>query len=117
MSRFLLNAGDLNTRIRLKAGSVTKDGGGSQKVTYADFATNPNVWAKVIFAHGTESVSSEAVKNTSHATVTIRYRTDVNATCAVVMNGETWKIVGTIDNIQNRNQYLEFQVELVKGSV
>lgn len=117
MTRMILNAGDLNTRITLLKSTVSKAGSGAQTVAYSNFSTNPDVCAKVVYAHGSESVSSDGMKNTQRATVTIRYRNDVNATCGISLAGNTWKIIGTIDNIQNRNQYLEFQVELVKGSV
>lgn len=112
-----MDAGKLNTRVTLLNSSVAKGAGGAQKVTYVDFTINPNVWAKVVYAHGTESVSSDAMKDTRRATITLRYRSDVDATCAVRMNSEVWKFIGTPDNIQNRNQYLELQAELVKGSV
>jgi len=117
MSRVALNAGDLHTVITLKTPTVSMDAGGAQSTTYADFSSKPNVYAKVIFAHGSESVSNEALKSVQRVTVTIRYRNDVDATKAISLNGDVWKIIGTPDNIQNRNQYLEFQAELVKGSV
>lgn len=112
-----IDPGELRTRITLLMPTLTKDAGSAQKVTYADFATTPNVWAKVVFAHGQESVANDAAKSIQHVTVTIRYRSDVDATKAVRLNGAVWKIIGTPDNIQNRNQYLEFQAELVKGTV
>lgn len=112
-----MDAGELRTRITLLTSTVTKVASGAQTVTYANFETNPEVWAKVIFAHGQESVASEALKNVQRATVTIRYRSDVTARDAIQLNGQTWKIIGTPDNILNRNQYLEFQCELVGGSV
>ena len=117
MSRVVLNAGDFHTTITLKTPTITADAGGAQKVTYANFATKPNVFAKVVFAHGFEAVTSDAQKSIQRVLVTIRYRNDVDATKAISLNGEVWKIIGTPDNIQNRNQYLEFQAELVKGTV
>lgn len=113
----LIDPGELNTRVTLLSASIAKDPGGAQKATWVDFATNKDVWAKVVYAHGSESVSSDALKNTSRATITIRYRDDVNAKCAVRVDGKVWKFVGTPDNILNRNQYLEMQAELVEGSV
>jgi len=117
MSQVNIDAGEFRTRITLQTPTITKDAGSAQKVTYANFATTPSVWAKVVFAHGTESVATDAQKSIQRVTVTIRYRSDVDATKAISLNGATWKIIGTPDNIQNRNQYLEFQAELVKGAV
>lgn len=112
-----IDAGALRTRVTLLTPTIAKDAGGAQVPTYADFATNPNVWAKVVFAHGQEAVASAAAKDVQRVTLTIRYRSDVNATTAVRLNGAVWQMIGTPDNIQNRNQYLEFQAELVKGTV
>ena len=118
MSRVILNAGDFHTIITLLTPTLSTDAGGAKKATYAAFSSVPNVWAKIVFAHGTESMTNGAgAKSIQRVTVTIRYRSDVDATKAITLNSETWKIIGTPDNIQNRNQYLEFQAELVKGTV
>jgi SPP1 family predicted phage head-tail adaptor len=113
----ILNAGDLHTRVTLLKSTISKAASGAQTVVYSDFVTKPTVWAKIVNAHGPESVESDALKSTSRMTMTIRYRSDVDATCGVRLNGQTWKFIGTPDNIQNRNQYLELQCELVMGSV
>jgi SPP1 family predicted phage head-tail adaptor len=113
----ITNPGELQTKITLLKPAASKDAGGAQKVTYSDFTSNPNVYAKVTFAHGQESVSTEAMKSVQRVTVMIRYRSDVNAACAVRLNGAAWQIIGTPDNIQNRNEYMEFAAELVKGTV
>jgi len=117
MTRMILNAGDLNTRITLLNSTVVKATSGAQTVSYSDFTTKPQVRAKIVFAHGAESVSNDATKSAQRATITIRYRSDLTSSDAIRLNGSIWKIIGTVDNIQNRNQYLEFPVELVKGSV
>ena len=111
------NPGELRTKVTLQTPTVAKDPGGAQKETWANFATNPNVYAKIIYAHGLESVSSEALKAANRMTLTIRYRSDVNATHAILLDGQLWKFIGTPDDIQNRHEYLEIQAELVKGSV
>lgn len=117
MGKFVVPIADLRTRITLLTPTIATDAGKAQKVTYADFTTNPTVWAKIVYAHGQESVSSDASKSVQRLTVTLRYRSDVNATHAMRMNGEVWKFVGTPDNIQKLNRWLEIQAELVKGTV
>jgi SPP1 family predicted phage head-tail adaptor len=112
-----ISISDLRTQITLLTPTISTDAGKAQKVTYADFTVNPTVWARIIFAHGQESVSSDASKNVQRLTVTIRYRSDVDATHAMRMNGEVWKFIGTPDNIQMRNRWLDIQAELVKGTV
>jgi SPP1 family predicted phage head-tail adaptor len=117
MPGFTINPGDMRTEITLLTPMIVTDAGKAQRVLYANFATNANVWAKIVFAHGQESVVSDALKNVQRLTLTIRYRSDVNATHAMRMNNEVWKFIGTPDNIQKRNRWLEIQAELVKGTV
>ena len=111
------NPGDLRTSVTLQTPTLTKDAGGAQVEGWASFASTPDVWAKIIYAHGRESVSTDALKTTNRMTLTIRYRSDVNASHAVLINGERWKFIGTPDDIQNRHEYLEIQAELIKGSI
>lgn len=113
----ITNPGDLRTKVTLQAPTITTDSGAAQSEGWANFATNPDVYAKIVYAHGQESVSTDALKTTNRMTLTIRYRSDVNATHAVLLNGERWQFIGTPDDIQNRHEYLEIQAELVKGSV
>lgn len=111
------NPGELRTKVTLQTPTLTKNSSGVDVEGWANFASNPNVYAKIVFAHGLESVASDALKATSRMKITIRYRSDVNATHAILLNSERWKFIGTPDNIQNRNEYLEIQAELMKGSV
>lgn len=113
----ITNPGELRTLVTLQTPTLSKDAGGAQSDSWANFATNPTVYAKIVYAHGPESVSTDANKSISRATLRIRYRNDVHAGHAVLIGGERWKIVGTPDNIEARNEYLELQVELVKGTV
>lgn len=110
------NPGELRTPITLQTTALTQQDSGALTESWSNFASNPNVYAKIKYAHGPESVSSDAMKSISRATILIRYRGDVNATHAVLLDGKRWKIIGTPDNIENRNEYLEFQVELIEGS-
>ena len=119
----ITNPGELRTKVTLQTPTLSTDAGGAQKETWANFASNPNVYAKIVFAHGLESVSSDAsgssyaLKTNSRMTLTIRYRSDVNATHGIVLNNELWKFIGTPDDIQNRHEYLEIVAERVEGSV
>jgi SPP1 family predicted phage head-tail adaptor len=112
-----LDAGELNTRVTLLRSTVNKTASGAQTVAYSELETRPSVWAKIVFAHGQESVANDALKTSKRMTLTIRWRDDVDATGGVRLNGETWKFIGTPDNIGNRSQYLEIQCEYVKGAV
>ena len=102
------NPGELRTSILLKRRSITKTAG-FQSVTPVTVAT---VWAKWTNAHGSEVWAAQAVQAVQPATVLIRYRSDVDTTCLVEKGGQDWEVV-SVDNIQERNEYLELKVKLV----
>ena len=64
---------------------------------------------------GTESTSNgvSVVENT--AVVQTWYRADINANCRLVICGLVYEILGTPENINMANQYLQFKVRAVKG--
>lgn len=107
---------DLRTRITFQAPTITQDTGGAQVGTYANIALIPSVWAQWINDHGQESIASEAVISAQRATVRFRYRSDVQTTWRVMKDAEPWQIL-SIDQVQDRNRYVELRVERVKGTV
>lgn len=113
----MTNPGELRTRGTLQTSTLTKDAGGAQVESWANFATNPTVYIKIKYAHGPESISADAKQAVSRMTLMMRYRSDVHAGHAILLGSERWKFVSPPDNIENRNEYLEIQAELVKGSV
>lgn len=113
----MTNPGELRTKVTLVVPTLAKDAGGAQVPSWSNFGTSPNVYAKIKYAHGPESVNSDAQKISSKMTITIRYRNDVNATHGILLDGELWKFISSPDDIENRHEYLEIQAELVKGSI
>jgi len=107
------NPGELRTKVTLQTPTITKATGGAQVVTWTTLAI---VWAKWSNVHGSEVWQSQAVQAVSPATVLIRYRTDVNAACSILKGTERYEIV-SMDNIQERNEYLELKVKSATGSV
>ena len=73
------------------------------------------VYAKWINVHGDEVWLNQAMMARKPATVTIRYRDDVSEKTIITKNGEHFNVLSA-DNIQERNEYLECKVLLVKGS-
>ena len=61
-------------------------------------------------------MTSEALKAVKRATVLIRYQTGVSERTSIVKDGDRWLVV-SIDDIQNRHEYIEMVAELAKGSV
>lgn len=116
MSGYNVNPGDLRTVITLQEPTITTDAGAAQVAGYANAATNPQVWARWVMAHGTEAVNSEALRTTQRATVTIRHRSDIQTTWHILKGLEVWQII-SIDPVQDKNHWVELVVERVNGSV
>jgi SPP1 family predicted phage head-tail adaptor len=105
------NPGELRTPVTLKKRTVETMTGGFQKPAYSTLASN--VMVKWVNAHGSEAWSAGTLDAVRTATVTLRYRSDVDETCVVVKGSEIYEIV-SMDNIQERNEYLELKVKLPK---
>lgn len=109
------NPGELRTPITLQTPTVVRGTGGAQRAGYTTLAT---VLAKWTNAFGNEVwVSQAGGRTVSPATVRIRYRSDVDGTCQVLKGSQVYEIVGGVDNIQERGEYLEFKVRLLEGNV
>lgn len=116
MADYSVRLSDLRTRITLQEPVITTDAGGAQVAGWQN-AANPIVWARWITVHGQEVVSSEALKTSQRAVVTIRYRADILTTWRMLKDGsEPWQIL-SIDQVQARNAWTELVVERVKGTV
>lgn len=102
------NPGELRTKITLKKRVITQDAGGSQVPAYTTIA---DVWAKWENAHGMEAVQASSNTALRSATVTVRYRNDVDETCVIVKGGQIWDIVST-DNIRERGEYIELRAQI-----
>jgi SPP1 family predicted phage head-tail adaptor len=105
------NPGELRTRVVLESRSVSIETGGFQAPAWSTIA---EVWAKWINAHGPEVWTAEAAGAVAPATVTIRYRAGIDATCAIRKGAERFEIV-SIDDIQERHEYLEIKVKRMRS--
>jgi SPP1 family predicted phage head-tail adaptor len=110
------NPGELRVPITLQAPTIGIDAGGAQRPSWADL-TNGTVQSKWVNVHGSEAwVADQAGKAVSAATVTIRYRSDVTSRCSILKGSDRYEIV-SIDDIQERHEYLELKVKRITGSV
>lgn len=105
------NPGDYRTRVTLKKRTVVKGTGGFQTPSLITLAM---VWAKWVNVHGSEAWAANAVNAMRAATVTIRYRDDIDETCTVVLDGNNYEIT-SMDNIQQRNEYIELKLQLIRS--
>jgi len=105
------NPGELRTPIILKTRTVSTGTGGFQTPTWTTLAS---VLCKWVNAHGSEVWTADAAGAVFPATVTIRYRNDVDATCAIEKDGKLWEIVSS-DNIREYGELLELKVKLLRS--
>jgi SPP1 family predicted phage head-tail adaptor len=107
-----INPGELRTAVTLEIVTLSGDAGGAQAQSYADLAA---VWCRWTNVHGGEVWQSQALHAQKPATVLIRYRSDLTTANTVRKDGERYKIL-SIDDIQNRNEFMELKVQLDVGS-
>jgi len=105
------NPGDLRVPVTLQRRSVSSDPGGFQTPGWSKIA---DVWARWENVHGMEAWAANTTQAEQAATVTIRYRPDVDPTCAVLKGGRRFEIV-SIDDIQERHEYLELKVKATRS--
>ena len=124
------NPGELRTKVYLASKSMVKDAGGFQKPGYVLISEAKAKWINV---HGQETWAADARGAIKPATVTIRYRAELDETCVVVKGsvtlteaiegeetitvisgGDVFEIV-SMDNIQERNEYIELKVKGLAG--
>lgn len=103
------NPGEMRTKITLYERSVTVDAGGFHQASETEIA---EVWCKWQNVHGSEVWAAESVNAVQPATVWLRYRDDIDATCLVEKNGLLYKIV-SLDNVGERGEYIELKVQRV----
>ena len=101
------NPGELDTKITLHSRGVTTGAGGFQKPVLIEIG---EVWAKWTNVHGQEAWIASSVQAKSAATVLIRYISQIDPTCVVEKEGQFFEIV-SLDDIQNRHEYIELKVQ------
>ncbi|MEN6522844.1 MAG: head-tail adaptor protein [Anaerolineaceae bacterium] len=115
------NPGELRTQVILAKRVISEDAGGFPTVSFGLIA---QVWSRWVNVHGSEAWTSSSLGFTSPATVLIRHRAELDTTCVVIKSGqlngtvitggEIFQIV-SMDNIQERNEYLELKVQKTKA--
>jgi SPP1 family predicted phage head-tail adaptor len=105
------NPGELRTRITIEKRAVDEDAGGFPSAEWSTLAVVKAKWTNL---HGSEVWAASAVQASAPATVLMRYRADVDATCALVKGGLRYEIV-SLDNIQERGEYMELKVQRMRS--
>ena len=107
-------AGELRTKIEIKKATMTTSGNGyDTPTTWTNvFSAGVYVWCKWVNAHGQEVFSAQQLGLEEVATLTMRYTSLLTATCEIYRYGDTKPFeVISIDNIEQRNAWLEVKVK------
>ena len=105
-----MKAGQLNTRITIRAYTETVDGWGQPVQTWTDLAA---VWADVRGISGLEAIKADAETSTTKASARIRYRADVSPDMRVLIAGTEWEIKAVLPDF-NRRRYVDLTLERVQ---
>ncbi|NMC84293.1 MAG: phage head closure protein [Anaerolineaceae bacterium] len=108
----VFNPGEMRTTITLENRSVSTETGGFKSPTWTPIVC---VRAKWINAHGSEVWAADAVQAQQPATVTMRYQAGFDSTCAVTKDEKRFEVIGSVDDIENRHEYMQFKVRLMRN--
>lgn len=103
---------DLAKRIELQAPTDSIDSYGQATRTWATYAT---VFASVIPSGGSEASVADVMQVTQSHTITIRYRSDVEATHRALMSGRHFNFT-FIRNIDERSRWIEITATEREGA-
>jgi SPP1 family predicted phage head-tail adaptor len=107
------NPGDLRTPISLYPKTLATDAGGAQQTGLGEKIAD--VWAQWKNVHGNEVWASQAIHAVAPATVTIRWRGDVNGDIVLQKGSEYFEVL-SLDDIEERHEYLELKVTRIGGA-
>ena len=106
----MADAGALDQRVTFQTRSATSDGMGGSSPQWANFASVPTVWARVMARSNREQFEGERNNATMQVHVTIRYRDDITEADRMLWNGEAYNIRGIMRE-GSRPLYLKFIAE------
>jgi SPP1 family predicted phage head-tail adaptor len=99
-----LAAGNLRHRIELQRQSRVQDGEtGEETVTWVEAA---RLWASVEPLSAREFVASAAKQSQVTTRITIRYRSDIDATMRILHRGRIFNIEGVLSDRESGLEYL-----------
>lgn len=84
----------MDQRITLQSQTRTADGHGGFVTGFADYSTNPNVWAHVRAKAGREATAEGRMTASFTVLFTIYNRSDIDPRDRILWNGEAYNIRG-----------------------
>ncbi len=104
--------GPLDQRITFQSRTQSDDGGGGKIDVWANFETDPTVWADAIPLYGKEGVEDGAFNASGAWVFKVRNRQDVTERDRILWNGEAYNI----QRIMRRGaRELYLTIEAVRG--
>lgn len=103
-----MRIGTLNREISLERGTETQDSDGGTVVTWSPIAT---VWASIRHQSGMETVRTEMPVSVVKASIRIRFREDLDATCRALHGGKTYDIKAVLPDLVGR-EYVDLSCEV-----
>ena len=113
-----IQVGDMRDRITFQSPTIGKTTEGAQIEAYANVATDPTVWALIVWDHGQNVVvAADAERSEKRGTVTIRHRPDLSDKWQVLVDDVAYKIISPPDHVRGKNRWTVFRIERVEGTV
>ena len=108
------NAGELRTPVIVEELNEMQDADGYPVRVWLNVFGQRDVKYRVkwVNAHGTEVYESMRLDLKEPATLTGRYSQLITPQCRITKDGEPYEII-SVDNVENRNQWLEIKVQRV----
>ncbi len=102
--------GNLDERITFQEQSLSADGAGGQTKSWANLATTPTVWARVMPKSAGERFDDDRMDARGMYVFTVRNRSDLNEAMRIVWRSVNYDIRG-IFREGNRMQYMKIEAE------
>lgn len=109
MSKYA-NAGELRTPVRFLRPSEEVNDNGFPVAVEPDVMNGP-VMCKWVNAHGSEALTAYQMRLREPATLTTRYSPQLDDATLIVERGEKQYEVISVDNVEQRNIWLEIKVQ------
>lgn len=107
-----MRIGTLNRQMLLQRRVETPTGSGGKEISWVDVAT---VWASVRYLNGTEMLKSDIPVGSATASIRIRFREDIDATCRAVYkpgdNQTVYEIKAALPDMVGR-EFVDLAVEV-----
>lgn len=102
-------AGKLNHRVRLESLETSQDANGETVETWTH---QGDVWANVSPVSGKEFISSAAMQSQIVARITVRYRSDIQATWRILFRNRYYNIEAVLADVVSGLEYLTLPCSL-----